>query len=75
MSIEPKDQDKKIGKSSNQYMKYAGLAMTMFFSMFIMWFLGSKIDAYFGNETEYIGLAFLVLTLFTFLYKLVKELS
>ncbi len=56
-------------------MKYAGLATTMFGTLFIMWWIGSKIDAYFGNEIQYIGLCFITVALFAMLYKIVKSLS
>ena len=69
------DKNPKNKKPSQEYMKYAGLATSLFFSMFIMYWLGSKLDAYFGNETTYIGLAFLLLTLGAVLYKLIKDLS
>lgn len=61
--------------SSNEYMKYAGMATTMFVSMFVMYWIGSKIDARLGFEVNYIGLAFIMATLFAFLYKLIKDLS
>lgn len=69
------ESNNKQRKSSNEYMKYAGLATTMFVTMFIMYWLGSKIDAYMENEVNYFGLAFIVLSLFAFFYKLIKELS
>ena len=56
-------------------MKYAGLATSMFGTLFILWWLGSKLDAYFNNEIQYIGLSFMMLGLFALLYKLVKSLS
>lgn len=62
-------------KGSKEYMKYAGLATTMFGTLFIMWWIGSKIDAYFGNEIQYIGLCFITVALFAMLYKIVKSLS
>lgn len=67
--------DKSNKNSSKEYMKYAGLATSMFFTLFIMWWIGSKIDAYIGNEISYIGLLFMILTLFAFLYKIVTTLS
>jgi len=69
----PNDSPSKTG--SKQYMKYAGLATTMFFTLFLMYWLGSKLDEYVGNEVSYFGLAFMVLSLFAYLYKIVKALS
>jgi hypothetical protein len=62
-------------KSSKEYMKYAGLATSMFGTLFILWFIGSKIDAYFGNEVQYIGLCLMIMGLFAILYKIIKSLS
>jgi hypothetical protein len=76
--IETKVTDRKKKKArpgSNSNMKYAGLATTMFFSLFIMWKIGSQVDLYLKNEIEYFGLLFVILTLFAFFYKLYKELS
>lgn len=56
-------------------MKYAGLATSLFFTLFIMWWLGSKLDEYVGNEINYFGLTFMMLSLFAYLYKIVKALS
>ncbi len=56
-------------------MKYAGLATTLFVTLFVAYWLGSKLDAYVENETEYFGLTFMMLALFAVLYKIVKSLS
>lgn len=78
-SEEPTDKDDKKAlankKGTKSAMKYAGLATTMFFSMLIAWYLGSYLDKYFENETEFIGLTFVMLTLFAYFYKLIKELA
>lgn len=70
---DPKPKTK--GKNSNEYMKYAGLATTLFVTLFVAYWLGSKLDAYVENETEYFGLTFMMLALFAVLYKIVKSLS
>lgn len=66
-----KEEDSK----SNSYMRYAGMATTMFIAMYVAFWLGSKLDDYLNNSKAYFGLLFLVCTLGAYLYKLVKDLS
>lgn len=68
-----KPTDKK--KSSNEFMKYGGMATSLFVIMFVMWWIGNQIDEYIGNEQPYIGLLFIVVSLFAYFYKLIKDLS
>ena len=71
----PRKEPSNKKKSSNEVMKYAGMATSLFVIMFVMWWIGSQIDAYIGNKQPYIGLLFIVTSLFAYFYKLIKDLS
>jgi len=72
---ESQEGEAESNKGTKSVLKYAGLATTMFFSMLIAWYGGSYLDGYFNNEIEYIGLSFVILTLFAYFYKLIKDLA
>jgi len=62
-------------KKNVNVMKYAGMATQLFAIMFVLLYLGQKLDAYFSNAKPYMTILFPTLGLFAYLYKLVKDLS
>lgn len=72
MSIK-KEKDKK--GTSSEVLKYAGMATTLFLMMFVMYWVGHKIDDYIGNKQPYVALVFVVVSLVAYFYKLIKDLS
>ena len=51
------------------------MATQMFAIMFVLLYIGQKLDAYMLNEKPYLTILLPTLGLFAYLYKLVKELS
>jgi len=67
--------EKSKNKSSNKALKYSGMAIQMAVLLAFAVIIGRKLDAWLGNEKPYIMLAFLVLALIAYLYKMIKDLS
>lgn len=61
-------------KSSNSYMRYAGMSTQMIVLMFVAAWIGGKIDAYLGFELRYITLLLVFATLVAFFIKLYYDL-
>lgn len=59
----------------NDYMKYGGWGFQLFISMYICFWLGKKVDNYFGLEKPYIALLLVFIVLVAQFYKLIKDLS
>lgn len=62
-------------KTSKEYMKYAGLATTLFVLMFVSYYLGNLLDKQLELDKPYIGLLFLIIVMAGYFYKIVKDLS
>jgi len=56
-------------------MAYMGMATQLFAIMFILLFVGKRIDAHFALNKPYFTIFLPVLGLFGYLYKLVKDIS
>jgi len=56
-------------------MKYMGMATQLFLFMFVLLFIGKKIDAHFQFAKPYFTIFLPVIGLFIYLYKLVKDVS
>jgi len=62
-------------KKIKNYAKYSGLAYQIFGLLAVSIFIGIKADDYFGNETRYITAGLCLLSLLSFFYRLIRELS
>lgn len=69
--------DKKSRKKAvpKKYMKYAGLAATLFLLMFAAYYLGNLLDKQLEFDKPYAGLLCLVVVMAGYFYKIVKDLS
>ena len=75
MPSHPNSDQEKDKKSSQSYMKYAGIATSMFAILFISFYLGNLVDKHYEFEKPYIGLVSLLLAMTAYFYKLIKDLS
>lgn len=62
-------------KTSKEYMKYAGLATTLFVLMFVSFYLGNLLDKKWELDKPYIGLSCLIGVMAGYFYKIVTDLS
>ena len=57
------------------YGGYAGMATEMFVLLFLMVFLGKKLDNYLGNEKKIATAIFVIVGLFAYLYRLYLQVT
>jgi F0F1-type ATP synthase assembly protein I len=59
----------------NDLLKYMGMATQLFVLLFVLLWLGKKLDAYLNLEQPVFLLIFILVGLFGFLYKVYKDVS
>ena len=62
-------------KSSNQYLKYSGMAIQLFVLIGVGAWLGQKIDQKLSTSSPFFTIILILLFTGGFFYRLVKELS
>jgi len=60
---------------SNQYLKYSGMALQLFVLLGVGAWIGQKLDAKFMTKDPYFTIAFILIFMTAFFYKLVKDLN
>lgn len=56
-------------------LRYAGMAFELFALLFILLFIGQKLDKYFNLEQPFLSVGFLLLGLVAYFVKLIKDVS
>lgn len=67
--------DSKKGKKRNDLLKYMGMATQLFVLLFLMLWLGKKLDAYLELEKPVFMLIFILVGLGAYLYKVYLDIK
>ena len=63
------------GPPGSEILKYSGMAFQMLIILFAGWFIGDQIDHWLKFNEPVFAIALLILFLFGFFYKLIRDLS
>ncbi len=67
--------DQQKDNKRNDLLKYMGMATQLFVLLFVLLWLGKKLDAYLKLEQPVFMLVFILVGLFGFLYKVYRDVS